>query len=271
MPAPLYTVDAFTRIAFTGNPAAVCLPDEAPEERWMQDVAAEMNLSETAFCWPKDDGGEDVWRLRWFTPTTEVELCGHATLATVHVLLEEGHLDEDAEVTFHTKSGHLTCRREDEERISMDFPSHPPYAVEGILEDVTDAIGTEPLWIGENGLDRFALLEDEKAVRSLEPDLDRVAQIGGRGLIVTAEADDDASDVDFVSRFFAPAYGVDEDPVTGSAHCSLGPYWANKLDEDTVVGRQVSDRGGTVHVTVTDQGVRLAGHAVRVAEGELVL
>lgn len=259
MPAPLYQVDAFTRIPFTGNPAAVCPLEEEPGARWMQDLAAEMNLSETAFLWP--DG--DAWGLRWFTPTTEVDLCGHATLAAAHVLFETGEADPDQGVAFRTASGELTCSRADA-WIRMDFPSHPPYArADDGRASVQDALGIEPTWLGENGLDLFVLLEDEKAVRSLEPDLDAVAQLGGRGVIVTARADD-ASDVDFVSRFFAPAYGVPEDPVTGSAHTALGPYWANELDAETVVGRQVSERGGTVRCTVTGDGVRLEGQAITV-------
>lgn len=266
MPVPLYTVDAFTRIPFTGNPAAVCLAEEEPKERWMQDVAAEMNLSETAFCYPKED---DAYGLRWFTPTQEVDLCGHATLATAHVLFETDRADREEGVSFRTASGGLACQGGEDDRIEMDFPSHPPYALEGQVGRFTEALGVEPVWIGENGLDRFVRLEDEKQVRSLEPDLDAIAELGGRGVIVTAPSDD-GSAVDFVSRFFAPAYGVDEDPVTGSAHCALAPYWANQLDEEAVVGRQVSDRGGTVHCTLTDQGVQLAGHAVTVAEGELV-
>lgn len=263
MPVPLYQVDAFTRVPFTGNPAAVCLLDEEPSDSWMQRVADEMNLSETAFVWPED---EDLG-LRWFTPVQEVDLCGHATLASAHVLFETDEGDPEDGVTFHTNSGPLECSREDG-WIRMAFPSHPPYALEEGVSEIAEALGVKPEWVGENGLDRFVVLEDETAVRALDPHLGRVAQLGGRGVIVTAGTGDDSGH-DFVSRFFAPAYGVDEDPVTGSAHCALGPYWANKLDRDTVTGRQVSERGGSVRVTVTEEGVDLDGHAVTIFQGEL--
>lgn len=267
MPVPLFTVDAFTRLPYTGNPAAVCLLEEEPSEAWMLNLAAEMNLSETAFTWPKED--TQARRLRWFTPEREVDLCGHATLATAHVLFDAADVDADDELVFHTNGGALTCRREEEGRISMDFPSHPPYAREDDAQPrLEEALGTETEWVGENGLDLFVVLDDEKRVRALEPDTSATGSLGGRGVIVTAESSDD-SKVDFVSRFFAPAYGVPEDPVTGSAHCALGPYWANRLDQATVVGRQVSDRGGTVHVEVTDEGVRLEGHTVTIFEAEL--
>lgn len=263
MSVPIVQVDAFANLAYTGNPAAVVRLEEEPSASWMQRLAGEMNLSETAFVWPREDG----YGLRWFTPTTEVELCGHATLATAHVLFADGRVDEDEPVTFQTRGGELVCER-DEPWIRMRFPAHPPEALGDEAEKLTRALGAKPAWVGANEMDRFAVLDDETTVRQLEPDLEAIAELDARGVIVTAEADDE-SEVDFVSRFFAPAAGVDEDPVTGSAHCALGPYWADELGEDEVVGRQVSRRGGLVRVTVEEDEVELAGQAVRVFEGEL--
>ncbi|PSG98377.1 hypothetical protein BRD56_00105 [Thermoplasmatales archaeon SW_10_69_26] len=263
MTVPIVQVDAFANLPFTGNPAAVTLLEEEPSASWMQRLAAEMNLSETAFLWPEDEG----YGLRWFTPETEVDLCGHATLAAAHVLFESGRVDEEETITFATDSGPVECEQ-DEPWIRMAFPSHPPYSREEDAGRVAQALDQKPTWVGENRLDRFAVLDEETAVRQLEVDLDAVRQLGGRGLIVTAPADDE-SEVDFVSRFFAPSAGVDEDPVTGSAHCALGPYWANRLDQSEVVGRQVSKRGGMVRVRVTDEGVDLEGQAVTVFDAEL--
>jgi PhzF family phenazine biosynthesis protein len=263
MTVPIVQVDAFANLPFTGNPAAVTLLEEEPSASWMQRLAAEMNLSETAFLWPEDEG----YGLRWFTPETEVDLCGHATLAAAHVLFETERPDPEEPVTFDTKGGQLTCEHE-EPWIRMRFPAHPPEASDDDREAIAQALDAKPTWTGANELDRFAVLDDETAVRQLEPNLETVAGLDARGLIVTAPADD-GSDVDFVSRFFAPAAGVDEDPVTGSAHCALGPYWADEFGEDEVVGRQVSRRGGLVRVTVEDGEVELAGQAVTVFEGEL--
>lgn len=264
MSVPILQVDAFANLAFTGNPAAVCLLEEEPSASWMQRVAGEMNLSETAFLWPEGDG----YALRWFTPTTEVELCGHATLASAHALYERERVGEDETVTFDTKGGELACERDEEGWITMSFPAHPPSEGAKDADLIAEALGVDPAWVGDSDLDRFAVLDDERTVRELEPDLDRVAQLGGRGLIVTAASEDESA-VDFVSRFFAPSAGVDEDPVTGSAHCVLGPYWADRLGEDEVVGRQVSARGGTVRVSVGEDQVDLSGQAVTVFEGEL--
>lgn len=267
MPVPLYTVDAFTKLPFNGNPAAVCLLDEEPGAAWMQHLAGEMNLSETAFLWDHEEGSPHR-NLRWFTPQREVDLCGHATLASAHVLYERGHEGASTQLTFHTNSGPLTCQKDKDGRIRMGSPSHPPYAYEGTTERINQALGTPPEWVGENGLDLFIVLETEEHVRTLDPDMNALAQLGGRGIIVTAKTPD-GTDMDFVSRFFAPSLGVPEDPVTGSAHCALGPYWANRLDKDTVTGRQVSKRGGTLQTTITDSGVEIAGHAVTVLEGTL--
>ncbi|NBB74774.1 MAG: PhzF family phenazine biosynthesis isomerase [Bacteroidetes bacterium] len=260
-------VDAFTSNAFAGNPAAVCvLPATRPAE-WMQQVAREMNLSETAFLQRRDDG----FALRWFTPTHEVDLCGHATLASAHVLWTDGHLPSDEPAVFRTKSGTLTARARDG-WIAMDFPAEPlakADAPSGLLA----ALGVAPVFVGRNRMDYGVLLEDEAAVRSVAPDLTRLAAVDTRGVIVTAPADDEA-DHDFVSRFFAPRVGVPEDPVTGSAHCALGPFWAERLGRTDLVGRQVSSRGGTVRIQVdppTSERVLLMGQAVTVLQGELTV
>lgn len=259
-------VDAFTSKPFSGNPAAVCILAGARPDRWMQQVAREMNLAETAFLRRRDDGG---YALRWFTPTDEVDLCGHATLASAHVLWTEGHLADEAPVVFHTKSGRLTAERRDD-WIAMDFPAEPlaPAEPPPALEA---ALGTTPAWVGRNRMDYGVLLEDEAAVRELAPDLSRLAAIEARGVIVTAPAVD-AEEYDFVSRFFAPRVGVPEDPVTGSAHCALGPFWADRLGRTDLVGRQVSARGGTVRVQCADterERVLLMGEAVTVLHAEL--
>lgn len=255
-------VDAFTDRAFTGNPAAVCILPEPPAEWWMQDVAREMNLSETAFLIAHEDG----YDLRWFTPGTEVELCGHATLASAHVLWEEGHLAPDETARFHTRSGLLTCTRADG-WIEMDFPASPPAACDA-PENLTAALGVEPVWTGRSRFDLMAVLPDEKQVRTLTPDLTALRQVDARGVIVTAEAT--GSSYDFVSRFFAPGVGVDEDPVTGSAHCALAPYWSDRLGRDALVGYQVSPRGGRVRTRLAGDRVMLGGQAVTVLRGELL-
>jgi PhzF family phenazine biosynthesis protein len=261
-------VDAFTERRFAGNPAAVCVLSEPANELWMQDVAAEMNLSETAFAQRIAWGPK--FSLRWFTPRKEVDLCGHATLATAHVLWEEGHLKTDDPALFETKSGLLTARR-GPDGIELDFPAEP------VTEELTDAdeiatlreaLGAAFLFAGRNRLDLLVALETEDQVRDLRPDIGRLGRFPVRGVIVTGPSG--ASDHDFVSRFFAPRVGVDEDPVCGSAHCCLGPYWAEKLGRNRLVAHQVSCRGGVVKVRVEPPRVVLIGHAVTVLRGELV-
>jgi PhzF family phenazine biosynthesis protein len=264
MSTPLFTVDAFADGPFTGNPAAVCLLAEPREDAWMQDVAREMNLSETAFLRRRPDG----FTLRWFTPVVEVDLCGHATLASAHVLWESGELPAGETARFHSRSGPLAAVRRDG-RIEMDFPSKPesPAPVpEGLLE----ALGAAAVHVGRNVFDYLVEVESEDVVRRLRPDSSRIARLPVRGVIVTARAAAPGAGYDFVSRFFAPAAGVAEDPVTGSAHCALAPYWAAKLGRDRLVGRQLSARGGTVHVRVAGDRVMLGGNAVTVMRGELV-
>ncbi|HEX7049899.1 MAG TPA: PhzF family phenazine biosynthesis protein [Longimicrobiales bacterium] len=254
-------VDAFTDRPFRGNPAAVCVLPEPREPAWMQDVAREMNLSETAFLVPEDDG----FRLRWFTPAVEVDLCGHATLASAHVLWEDGLLAPEATARFHTRSGLLTAVRSGD-RIVLDFPAKPEEATTA-PEGLAHALGITPAYVGRNKFDLLVELPSEAAVRELAPDFARLRTIDARGVIVTARAA--TRDYDFVSRFFAPRVGVDEDPVTGSAHCCLGPFWQKRLGRTEFTAYQASPRGGTVHVEVRGDRVRLGGQAVTVLRGEL--
>jgi PhzF family phenazine biosynthesis protein len=255
-------VDAFTDKPFAGNPAAVCILPEPAEEGWMRDVAREMNLSETAFL-VKRDGEYD---LRWFTPAVEVALCGHATLASAHVLWEENHLKPEAQARFHTKSGLLTADRQGA-WIEMDFPAvgeEPSPAPPELLQ----ALGVEAQYVGRNKFDYLVEVASEAAVRTLKPDHANLRRIPVRGVMVTSRAS--AAGFDFVSRFFAPGSGVDEDPVTGSAHCCLAPYWAERLGKSELVACQVSPRGGIVRVRVAGDRVKLAGQAVTVLRGELI-
>jgi PhzF family phenazine biosynthesis protein len=257
-------VDAFSREAFRGNPAAVCVLTEERRDTWMLAVAAEMNLSETAFLLRRDDG----WSLRWFTPKVEVSLCGHATLASAHVLWEDGHADMGEQLSFHTLSGVLTARREPD-GIVLDFPAVA--AVETPWpQHVLDALGViAPTAVARNRMDLLVELSSADEVRALHPDFGRLASADVRGVIVTARADDGAHD--FVSRFFAPAVGVDEDPVTGSAHCCLAPWWAERLGRAELRGYQASERGGTVLVRLRGERVELVGSAVTVMRGEIVV
>lgn len=259
---PLWQIDAFTDRPFAGNPAAVCLLDGPRDDRWCQQVAAEMNLAETAFLTPHPDG----FGLRWFTPTVEVDLCGHATLASAQFLWESGRLPRGSEARFHTRSGLLTASREGD-WILLDFPATPVTAAPP-PHDLAEALGTEPLFVGRSVFDVFALVADAETVRHLTPDLDRLRQVPARGIIVTAPGDEPG--VDFVSRFFGPAVGVPEDPVTGSAHCGLAPFWAERLGRNRLTGFQASKRGGTVRVELRGDRVGLAGQAVTVLRGELV-
>jgi len=283
MPQTIVQVDAFTDRAFSGNPAAVCVLPGPRDEAWMQAVAREMNLSETAFLHPEADG----YRLRWFTPSVEVDLCGHATLASAHVLWQDGHLAPGDIARFHTRSGTLTARR-DGDWIELEFPALPASPIDPPPE-LGRALGVEPRYVGRSRFDLLVELDDEAAVRSLEPDLGLLRRIDARGVIVTARAGGgsaradgatahaggatahaDGREFDFVSRFFAPRVGVDEDPVTGSAHCVLGPYWQKRLGRDEFLAYQASPRGGVVRVAVDGPRVRLAGRAVTVLRGQLL-
>ena len=264
------TVDAFADRPFAGNPAAVCVLDAEAPEAWMRSLAREMNLSETAFLVPT----ADAWGLRWFTPEVEIDLCGHATLASAHLLYETGRLAEGEPARFDTRSGRLTVRQQGGAYV-MDFPATPPEET-AALDGLAEALGATPVWTGLSRFDVFAVLESEVAIRSLTPDHVALARLDARGVIVTAHADDrshSGSDrqpgADVVSRFFAPGSGVPEDPVTGSAHCAIGPYWADRLGRDAVLCYQASARGGHVGVTVRGDRVDLTGSAVTVYRAEL--
>lgn len=262
MTLPLFHVDAFTAVAYGGNPAAVCLLDRARNDDWMQRVANEMNLSETAFVLARGD----EFDLRWLTPTTEVDLCGHATLATAHVLWSEGRLPRDRAARFRTRSGALTCRLAGD-WIEMDFPAQPsrPCVAPSILGS---ALGARVLHAETNGIDLVAELENEDVVRGLRPDMAALEKIPSRGIAVTARSS--VPGIDFVSRFFAPLEGIPEDSVTGSAHCCLGPYWGSRLGKTELEARQVSRRGGVVRVALRGDRVGLFGQAVTTARGELL-
>lgn len=268
-------VDAFTDAAFAGNPAGVVVLDAPAPVDWMRDVAAEVRASETAFLVP-DTSAAHTWRLRWFTPTTEVDLCGHATLASAHVLWQDGRAAPDATLRFHTRVGELTAVQ-NQDAIMLGLPAWPvhehpaPARLEPALRHVSGRyIGRTAGSAGEDtGRDQandVVELADEDAVRDLDPDLDEVARLGASGLIVTARA---ARDGDFVSRYFAPAMGVPEDPVTGSAHATLGPLWAGQLGRDDLEARQLSRRGGRLRVRVEGDRVGVGGRAVTVIAGDL--
>lgn len=252
----LYQVDAFTDRPFHGNPAGVCVLPAPAGAAWMQRVAAEMNLSETAFLVPRGAGDFD---LRWFTPAVEVDLCGHATLASAHVLWERGYLAAEREAIFHTKSGTLRAVREDDGGITMDFPAEPVAPVPE-PPGLAAALGVRPRATARNRMDLLVELADADAVRSLTPDVSALSRLDARGIIVTAPGDAH----DFVSRFFAPRVGIAEDPVTGSAHCALGPYWAERLNRPDLVGFQASARGGVVRVRPEGDRVWIGGQAVTV-------
>jgi PhzF family phenazine biosynthesis protein len=259
-------VDAFTNQPFAGNPAAVCVLPSAVPEQWMRDAAREMNLSETAFLTPSGANDANGYNLRWFTPSVEVDLCGHATIASAHVLWEDGHLPRDKQARFHTRSGLLSADRRGE-WIELDFPAtpaEPAPAPAGLLE----ALGTEAQFVGRNKFDYLVRVASEAVVRGLEPNHALLRQIPVRGVIVTARSE--APEFDFVSRFFAPGSGIDEDPVTGSSHCALGPYWSAELGKKQLTAYQASPRGGVVRVRVNGSRVVLGGQAVTVLRGEIL-
>jgi PhzF family phenazine biosynthesis protein len=258
----IFQVDAFTDKPFSGNPAGVCVVPEPQDAGWMQNVAREMNLSETAFLHKQADG----YALRWFTPAVEIELCGHATLASAHVLWETGYLEADEQARFHTLSGLLTADRKGD-WIEMNFPSKPEEPViapPGLIE----ALGVTVKYVGRSHYDYLVEVDSEEIVRNVKPDFNLLASVPARGIIVTSLAS--SKDYDFVSRFLAPQVGVNEDPVTGSAHCCLSPYWSKRLGKDELVGYQASTRGGVVRVRLSGDRVYLGGQAVTVLRGELV-
>ncbi len=261
MTLPIYQVNSFTSAPFKGNPAGVCLIDEQKPDVWMANVAKEMNLSETAFPLPEGDG----YRLRWFTPAVEVDLCGHATLATAHILWETGRLAPDQQARFQSRSGLLTATRTPDGWIEMDFPVklvEPSETPVGLIE----ALGVKPVFVGKNVFDYLVEVESEEEVRAAAPDMVRLKEIAARGVIVTSRA---SGRYDFVSRFFAPQVGVPEDPVTGSAHSALTPYWAGKLGKNELIAYQASARGGELRLRLQGDRAIIAGQAVTVIRGQL--
>lgn len=255
----IYQVDAFTEKPFSGNPAGVYVLSEKLDEKLMQNIAREMNLSETAFLVKNSDG----YDLRWFTPGGEIDLCGHATLASAHILWEKGYLKNDHEARFRTKSGLMTAKINNG-WIELNFPALPEEKTEppaGLLE----SLGVEATYIGKNIFDYLVEVESEETVRTMKPDFVKLSKVPARGVIVTARA----GGYDFVSRFFAPEVGIWEDPVTGSAHCCLGPYWQKKLKKDEFIAYQASERGGVLKVKAIGERVLISGKAVTVLEGEL--
>ncbi|RPH96839.1 MAG: PhzF family phenazine biosynthesis protein [Calditrichaeota bacterium] len=258
----IFQVDAFTTEKYRGNPAMICLLDRLADNHWMQAVAAEMNLSETAFVAPSDDGFE----LRWFTPTVEVELCGHATLAAAHILFETGIIKEGKQVRFFTRSGLLTVTQHDQ-LLEMRFPVEKaePVPLPPILERI---LGVRPVFVGKNRFDLLVHVPNQEDITQFVPDYYELTQIPVRGIILTSKSDDER--YDFISRFFAPRVGINEDPVTGSAHSCLAHYWASLLGKNQLCAYQASARGGEIRMRMTDGYVILGGYAVTVLKGELL-
>ncbi|HPH95972.1 MAG TPA: PhzF family phenazine biosynthesis protein [Anaerolineaceae bacterium] len=259
---PIYQVDAFTDKAFSGNPAAVCILDVAQTDLWMQNVAAEMNLSETAFLVPEADG----YRLRWFTPLAEVALCGHATLASSHILWETGRLAQNVSAKFFTLSGVLTARLDAQKWIELNFPVKPVEQAP-VPPELAQILNVTPVFTGKNQFDFVVEVENEEIVRQVAPDFQALKKLPVRGVVVTAKSS--LPEFDFVSRFFAPAVGVNEDPVTGSAHCCLAHYWSHKLGKHHFNAFQASRRGGRLKLTLEGDRVLIGGQAVTVLSGEL--
>ena len=265
MPLTCLQIDAFADRPFSGNPAAVCLLEDERDAAWMQAVAAEMNLSETAFVRPAGN----AFSLRWFTPAVEVDLCGHATLAAAHALWSEGYVRDENPIQFDTRSGVLGAARRGN-LVELDFPATVPEAVDlepAQVKRIGNALGVAPRQVLQSAFDLLVEVESDPAVRAARPDFRQLAALGCRGVIVTSTSDDPS--FDFLSRFFGPAVGVDEDPVTGSAHCCLGPFWGERLGKSAMIAYQASARGGVVRVRVAGERVFLGGQAVTVLRGEL--
>ncbi|MDB5349574.1 MAG: phenazine biosynthesis protein PhzF family [Planctomycetota bacterium] len=265
MPQPISIVDAFTDRPFGGNPAAVCILPGPADETWMKNVAREMNLAETAFLYRLE--GDASYALRWLTPAVEVDLCGHATLAAAHILWDEGHIPPESLARFQTRSGWLSAKKRGEE-IELDFPeliTTPAPLPDGLER----ALGAEVLSSGTTGMDFLVELATEEILRSLGPDLGVLATIPARGVIVTSRST--SPGYDFVSRFFAPQCGIPEDPVTGSAHCALAPFWGERLGKTEMVGFQASQRGGIVRVRRDSGRVKLGGNAMTIMRGTLIV
>ncbi|HYB19858.1 MAG TPA: PhzF family phenazine biosynthesis protein [Thermodesulfobacteriota bacterium] len=262
MGVPIYQVDAFTEKPFSGNPAAVCILSAPGDPVWMQNVAKEMNLSETAFLHKEVDGFD----LRWFTPAVEVDLCGHATLASAHILWETGVLPRTEKARFRTRSGILTAEYR-ECCVELNFPAKPEEPAV-LPPELPRALGINPKYIGKSKFDYLIEVDSEETVRNLKPDFSLLKTLDIRGTVVTSRAS--TAGFDFVSRFFAPKVGINEDPVTGSAHCTLGPFWSKKLGKNEFVAYQASERGGVLRVRLLRDRVFLEGKALTVLRGEFV-
>jgi PhzF family phenazine biosynthesis protein len=262
----MFLADAFTGEPFGGNPAGVCLLEKPQEDEWMQQVAMEMNQAETAFLLPEN--GE--YRLRWFTPVAEVDLCGHATLASAHILWQQGFVALDREIRFLTRSGLLTASRREDGWIRLDFPLETAEPCETPAE-LAEALGVTPIYVGQNRMDYLIEVESEEILTGLKPDFGRLKQVAvPRGFIVTSRSGQSLNRADFVSRCFFPAIGIDEDPVTGSAHCALGPYWANKLGNDHLIALQISKREGLLQLQLTPERIVISGQAVTTLQGQFI-
>jgi PhzF family phenazine biosynthesis protein len=262
MGVQIFQVDAFTEKPFSGNPAAVCILPGPCSPTWMQNVAKEMNLSETAFLYKQEDG----FHLRWFTPVAEVDLCGHATLASAHILWETGLLNSKEQARFLTRSGLLMAEMR-EDQIELNFPANPDEpasAPPGLLE----ALGITPQYVGRSKFDYLIEVNSEESVRKIRPDFTLLKTVPVRGISVTSLAT--SPGYDFISRFFAPRVGVNEDPVTGSVHCTLGPFWSKKLGKNEFIAYQASERGGVLRIRVAGDRVYLGGRAVTILRGELI-
>jgi len=262
MKLTIFQVDAFTNKPFSGNPAGVCVLPEPRDDHWMQQVAMEMNLSETAFLLRQDDG----FNLRWFTPAVEVDLCGHATLASAHTLWETGYLQPTQQARFHTRSGLLTADRKGD-WIELDFPARSEEPAEAPPEMV-QALGVPIRYTGNGAVGYLVEVDTEETVRTIKPDMTLLGRLPVQGVIVTSVAT--SPGYDFISRYFAPGVGINEDPVTGAAHCCLGPFWSKRLDKNEFIAYQASARGGVVRVRVIGDRVRLGGQAVTVLRAELM-
>jgi predicted PhzF superfamily epimerase YddE/YHI9 len=262
MPFRIVTVDAFTNVAFAGNPAAVCVLQAPQPEEWLRNVAREMNLSETAFLLPHEDG----YNLRWLTPAVEVDLCGHATVASAHVLWQDGHLPRGRQARFHTRSGLLTADQRGE-WIELNFPVKIAIPAEPPPE-LLPALGVKALAVAKNAFDYLVEVESEEVLRAMSPDHSTLRKVPVRGVIATSRSA--TAGFDFISRFFAPGSGIDEDPVTGSSHTALGPYWGAKLGKSEMTGYQASARGGVVRVRLEGDRIILGGQAVTVMEAQLL-
>lgn len=257
-------VDAFTNEPFAGNPAAVCVSETPLDDALMQQIATEMNLSETAFLYPLEGAGN--YSLRWFTPRAEIDLCGHATLASAHVLWTEGHLDASITARFQTKSGELRVTPKDG-LLQMDFPIKPVHDAP-LNPTLVAAMNHADIVHGaRNDVNYLVELRSHQAVTNLNPDLEKIAKLPYQGVIVTSRGE---APYDFISRYFVPAMGIAEDPVTGSSHCSLAPYWQARLGKDKMLAYQASARGGELHVECTPERIYISGQAITVMRGELL-